>query len=211
VGAAIEQKNKELQHLATRDPLTNLLNRRALFELFENRFESAKKDGTPLSAIMVDIDYFKSVNDRFGHSAGDHVIKFVAKNLMEAARFGDLSARYGGEEFCLILPGSNLEEARVIAERLRNIVHSKFGKKFSWDIDLTISLGVASIQGARDTTNDLLNRADKALYAAKEHGRNRVVAWGDPELDAPPVPSAEQRHTSNAALVRETMSVKSVR
>ena len=160
--------------------------------------------------MMLDIDFFKHVNDRFGHSAGDQVIKFVAKNLMEAARFGDLSARYGGEEFCLILPGSNLEEARVIAERLRAIVHTKFATKFSWDIDLTISLGVASIRGARDdTTTDLLNRADKALYAAKEHGRNRVVAWGDPELDTAPVPSAEQRHTSHAALVRETMSVKS--
>ena len=140
---------------------------------------------------------------------GDRVIARVARLIRAQVREGDACIRYGGEEFCLILPGSNLEEARVIAERIRTIIHTKFGAKFSWDIDLTISMGVASIRGDRDTTTDLLNRADKALYAAKEHGRNRVVAWGDPELDAPPVPSAAQRHTSHAALVRETMSVKS--
>ena len=95
-GEAIERKNKELEHLAKRDPLTNLLNRRALFELLPNRFKNAKIDGTPLSALMVDIDNFKSVNDRFGHPAGDQVIQFVAKKMMSSLRFGDLSARYGG-------------------------------------------------------------------------------------------------------------------
>ncbi len=209
---AIERKNKELQHLATRDPLTNLLNRRALFELFEKRFENAKRDATPLVALMIDIDEFKSVNDRYGHSVGDEVIRFVGKKLMSAAKFGDLSGRYGGEEFCLILPGSSLEDALALAERLRIIVRTDFKAQFSLDTDLTISLGVASLEGAEDTANDLLNRADKALYAAKAHGRNRVVTWGDPELDTAAVVSAGERsiarHTSNAVLVRETMSVK---
>ena len=183
-GEAIERKNKELEHLAKRDPLTSLLNRSALFELLANRFENAKIDGTPLSALMVDIDNFKSVNDRFGHAAGDQVIQFVAKKLMSSLRFGDLSARYGGEEFCLILPGSDLVAAAVVAERLRASVSEEFGAQFSWDIDLTISFGVASLQGAQDTMSALLNRADKALHAAKANGRNRVVKWGDPELDA---------------------------
>ncbi len=212
---AIERKNKELQYLATRDPLTNLLNRRALFELFEKRFENAKRDATPLVALMIDIDEFKSVNDRYGHSVGDEVIRFVGKKLMSAAKFGDLSGRYGGEEFCLILPGSSLEDALALAERLRIIVRTDFKAQFSLDTDLTISLGVALLEGAEDTANDLLNRADKALYAAKAHGRNRVVTWGDPELDMAATPSGEERsiarHTSNALLVRETMSVKAGR
>jgi diguanylate cyclase (GGDEF)-like protein len=212
---AIERKNKELEYLATRDPLTNLLNRRALFELFENRFENAQKKGIELSGIMVDIDEFKSVNDRYGHSVGDEVIQFVAKKLMSAAKFGDLSARYGGEEFCLILPGSSLQDAVALAERLRITVRTDFRAQFSLDIDLTISLGVASLEGAQDTANDLMNRADKALYAAKTHGRNRVVTWGDMELDPAEAPSAEERsfarHTAHATLVRETMGVESAR
>ena len=210
---AIERKNKELEYLATRDPLTNLLNRRALFELFENRFENAQKEGVELSGIMVDIDEFKSVNDRHGHSVGDEVIRFVARKLMSTARFGDLSARYGGEEFCLILPGSNLQDALAVAERLRITVRTDFTAQFSLDIDLTISLGVASLEGPEDTANDLMNRADKALYAAKTHGRNRVVTWGDPELDPAEPSSAEERsfarHTAHATLVRKTMGVKS--
>ena len=210
---AIERKNKELEYLATRDPLTNLLNRRALFELFENRFENAQKEGVELSGIMVDIDEFKSVNDHYGHSVGDEVIRFVARKLMSTARFGDLSARYGGEEFCLILPGSNLQDALAVAERLRITVRTDFRAQFSLDIDLTISLGVASLEGPEDTANDLMNRADKALYAAKTHGRNRVVTWGDPELDPAEPSSAEERsfarHTAHATLVRKTMGVKS--
>ena len=213
---AIESKNKELQYLATHDPLTNLLNRRALFEHLESRFEKAKMDGIELSGIMVDIDEFKSINDRYGHSAGDQVIQFVAKTLMSGLRFGDLSARYGGEEFCLILPGTNLDDALAVAERLRITVRTEFRAQFSWDVDLTISLGVASLEGAlEDTANDLLNRADKALYAAKAHGRNLVIAWGDPRLDAPEPPSTEDRslarHASHAALVRDTMGVGSTR
>lgn len=180
---AIARKNKELEYLATHDPLTSLLNRRALFDLFEKRFRSARRDGAPLSGLMVDIDYFKSVNDRFGHSVGDDVIQFVAKQLTEVVKFGDLSARYGGEEFCLILPGSSLVAAAALAERLRISVKEKFGKEFALDIDLTISIGVAALQSADGSTMDLLNRADKALYAAKSHGRNRVVKWGDRELD----------------------------
>ncbi|TDJ37732.1 MAG: diguanylate cyclase [Gammaproteobacteria bacterium] len=212
---AIERKNKELQYLATRDPLTNLLNRRALFELFEQRFENAKRDSLPLVGLMIDIDEFKSVNDRYGHSVGDEVIQFVGEKLMSAAKFGDLSGRYGGEEFCLILPGSSIDDALALAERLRITVRTDFRAQFSLDIDLTISLGVASLEGAEDTASDLLNRADKALYAAKAHGRNRVVTWGDPELDTAAAVAAEERsiarHTSNAVLVRETMSVKAGR
>ncbi len=202
---AVERKNKELQYLATRDSLTSLLNRRALFELFEQRFEKARRGETPLTALMIDIDEFKSINDNFGHAAGDQVIEYVAKKIVSFAKFGDLSARYGGEEFCMILPGTTLDDAIVLAEQLRVAVSEDFEEQFLWEVDLTISLGVASIGDAQDTTTSLLNRADKALYAAKTNGRNLVVKWGDNE---PEVVSGKTRvqHENHAKLVRKTMS-----
>jgi len=205
---AVERKNKELQYLATRDSLTSLLNRRALFELFEQRFEKARRGETPLTALMIDIDEFKSINDNFGHAAGDQVIEYVAKKIVSFAKFGDLSARYGGEEFCMILPGTTLDDAIVLAEGLRVAVSEDFKEQFPWEVDLTISLGVASIGDAQDTTTSLLNRADKALYAAKTNGRNLVVKWGDNE---PEVVSGKTRvqHENHAKLVRKTMSAGS--
>ncbi len=202
---AVKLKNKELQHLATRDPLTGLLNRRALFELFESRFENAKTSGTPLSGIMIDIDNFKSVNDRYGHSVGDEVIQFVADKLKSVAKFGDLSGRYGGEEFFLILPGTSLDDAAALAQRLRMRVSHEFAENFSLNTELTISLGVASLLDTKDTTTGLLNRADNALYVAKTNGRNRVVRWGDPELDVTEE-RRQAKHESNAELVRRTMT-----
>lgn len=178
----VKRQNKELRFLASRDPLTSLLNRRALFDRFERRFVEAKRDGTELSTIMIDIDHFKSVNDRYGHSAGDKVIKFVGKTLMSVANIGDLAARYGGEEFCLVLPGRDLEDATSIAELLRKRIHEDFDENFSSSVELTISLGVACLDKKVDSTNTLLNRADHALYTAKAAGRNRVVRWGDPEI-----------------------------
>lgn len=204
---AVERKNKELQYLATRDPLTSLLNRRALFELFEKRFENAQKEGSELTGLMIDIDEFKSVNDTFGHSAGDKVIEYVAKKLIAFAKFGDLTARYGGEEFCMVLPGSSLEEAAELAERLRASVCDDFKDQFSWDTKLTISIGVANIEGARDTMTALLNRADKALYAAKTNGRDLVVKWGDHDSEIDRGKRAAQ-HEANAELVRSTMTAK---
>ena len=202
---AIKLKNKELEYLATHDPLTSLLNRRALFEQYEEMFEKASKDGTLLSGLMVDIDHFKSVNDRFGHSVGDEVIEFVAKKLISTAKPEDLSARYGGEEFCMILPGTSLTGAAALGERLRLSIIDEFSKQFSYEINLTVSVGAASLLGAQDSTMDLLNRADKALYAAKSNGRNRVVKWGDPELDAAEK-NEQQTHLDDAQLVRKTMS-----
>jgi diguanylate cyclase (GGDEF)-like protein/PAS domain S-box-containing protein len=180
----VKRQNKELRFLATRDPLTGLLNRRALFERFNRLFENARKREQPLCCIMADIDHFKSINDRYGHAAGDKVIKFVGKELKGVGRTEDLPARYGGEEFCLVVPGADLDTAAGIAERLRLSISENFDESFSSSIKLTISLGVALMeQQGEDSPADLLNRADKALYAAKKQGRNRVMKWGDPEID----------------------------
>lgn len=179
--AEVKKQNEELRFLATRDPLTGCLNRRAAFERFQDVLEEVNDNGTPLSCIMSDIDHFKNINDRYGHSAGDKVIKFVAKSLREAARIEDIVARYGGEEFCVILPGIGIDEAADFAEKLRTNIYDNFKTKFSANRELTVSFGVAGYKNAEESAMELLNRADKALYAAKAGGRNRVVRADDPE------------------------------
>ncbi len=159
------------------------MNRRALFDRFERLFNEARRDKLPLSAIMIDIDHFKSVNDHYGHAGGDKIIKFVAKEILTAARPEDLAARYGGEEFCIILPGLALGDATAVAEQLRMSVYEHFKQNFSSSKSLTISLGVASLDADVKSANDLVDLSDKALYAAKAGGRNRVVRWGDPGIE----------------------------
>ena len=179
--AEVKKQNEELRFLATRDPLTGCLNRRAAFERFQALLEEVTENRTPLTCIMIDIDHFKKINDRYGHSAGDKVIKFVAKTLQEAARVEDIVARYGGEEFCLILPGIDIEDGAKFAETLRKNIYRNFKKKFSAKRELTVSLGIAGYKCDEESAMVLLNRADKALYAAKAAGRNRVVRDDDPE------------------------------
>jgi len=178
--AEVKRQNEELRYLATRDPLTSCLNRRAAFERFEHLIDTSRKEGNALCCIMADIDHFKQVNDRYGHTAGDKVIQFVAKKLREVCRTHDIVARYGGEEFVLVLPNSDMEQAAMLAERVRLAVQNDFSKEFSASRDLAISLGVAMHESGSETALELVNRADQALYAAKTAGRNRVVRWDDP-------------------------------
>jgi diguanylate cyclase (GGDEF)-like protein len=175
----LELSKIELEKLAHRDPLTGCCNRRALFEAFEEQWERAQHDGTDLVCIMADIDHFKSYNDRFGHAVGDQVIQIVAKVLSTALRPLDIIGRYGGEEFCILLPGQTCVEGMLVAERLReNIerlastaIRTTSGQK------ITMSFGVsAATLGASDHL-ELVAQADKALYVAKENGRNRVEQW----------------------------------
>ncbi len=170
----IQLKNKELNTLANYDPLTLCLNRRSLSEKFDLLFTEAKKKGTDLSCLMVDIDFFKSVNDNYGHSTGDQVIKAVADALKTATREMDLIGRYGGEEFVVVFPNLNLEKAAQIAERIRKFIEEKPCS----GISITISLGASSIESNAGKPSELIDQADKALYTAKESGRNRVVTWG---------------------------------
>jgi diguanylate cyclase (GGDEF)-like protein/PAS domain S-box-containing protein len=171
----ISRQNRELQVLATRDPLTGCLNRRSLFEGMETLMREAADEDEPLSCIMVDIDHFKSVNDRFGHATGDKVIKLLAQILSDVSRAEDLVGRYGGEEFCVVLPGVDEADAAEIAERMRFAVHDGKTARFTAALRISASFGVASDPVAKLTSGALVDLADQALYQAKQSGRNRVV------------------------------------
>jgi len=171
----IRRQNQELQVLATQDPLTRCLNRRAFFERFEAEFNRSQRYGHSLSCIMVDIDHFKSINDKHGHPVGDKVLQQVGNILHECVRVSDLVCRYGGEEFCILLPETNTQGGLHTAERIRRTIASKsiFG------IAVTVSLGLSSFDSEPANPSELLNRADKALYAAKRRGRDRVVCYSE--------------------------------
>ncbi len=174
---AVDQKTRELEFLATRDPLTNCLNRRSFNERYERLLSETKERGGSMVCMMVDIDHFKRVNDNYGHSMGDKVIKFMADAIAENIRKGDLLARFGGEEFCVILDETSLKEARAIAERVRALVRSGDPSRFTASLRITASFGLAMLDKNVVDAADLINRADKALYAAKNSGRNCVMDW----------------------------------
>lgn len=171
--AAIEVKNKELSFLATRDPLTNCFNRRALYQHLDGKFEGARSSDAEYCCIMGDIDHFKKVNDTYGHGVGDEVIKMAANSIKEVVRDIDIVARFGGEEFCVILPGADLEQAFQIAERCRE----RIAEQDCSGVKVTGSFGVTSIKLGAQTSNDLIQQADEALYYSKQHGRNQVTRW----------------------------------
>ncbi len=166
---------EDLRRALCTDHLTGVLNRRHFFALAEEAMALAVRSGQPLSAIMLDADHFKAVNDRFGHAAGDAVLAGLGGALRAAVRTHlDLVARLGGEEFCVLLPGLGLPEAMQVAERLRRGVAAlRFGE--DGELRVTASLGVAE-RGGAEALDRLLDAADAALYAAKAAGRNRVEA-----------------------------------
>jgi len=154
---------RRLERLARTDPLTGLPNRRAWHEHLQREIARSMRYGSPVSVGLVDLDHFKVFNDRHGHQAGDRLLRALGGEANERLRATDLLARYGGEEFALILPGCPIERAHDIVERLREGVPA----------DQTCSAGVAMWDG-RETLDDLMARADTALYEAKRKGRNRT-------------------------------------
>ncbi|MDX2456462.1 MAG: diguanylate cyclase, partial [Gammaproteobacteria bacterium] len=173
----LQEKTIELEYLATRDSLTGCLNRRAFFEKADQLYLEAMQSGTDLACVMVDIDHFKSINDQFGHAVGDKVIQLVTGELRANARPDDIVGRYGGEEFCIMLPGVDGANTVTIAERLRVKIKSATRGRLTGAVRVTASFGVAEISADIPGPADLVNLADKALYIAKENGRNRVIAW----------------------------------
>jgi diguanylate cyclase (GGDEF)-like protein len=170
----ITQQNKKLHELATRDPLTGCMNRRAFFEVFEPAWSAARRHHHALSVIMVDLDHFKSVNDQYGHARGDEVLKTVAQILKTLCRDHDYVGRFGGEEFCILINFGGVEESVIAAERFR----AGIAAQPIAGLNQTASLGVATLTADVNLPQDLINQADDALYVAKKGGRNRVVHHG---------------------------------
>lgn len=167
--------NERLQRLALTDALTELPNRRFAMERLEQEWALSKRGARSLSCMMVDIDHFKSINDRFGHQTGDEALKAVAHTLRQSARTQDVVCRYGGEEFLIICPDADIDAAYQGAERLRLNVAALNLKIQGADIGLTISIGVAEKRESTASIDDLLNHADECLYSAKDGGRNQTV------------------------------------
>ena len=175
----VSRQNDELKILAEIDPLTGCYNRRSFHAHFDKIFQNACDQDTSLYCIMLDIDHFKSVNDNFGHQTGDEVIKLLANILRENLREADIVGRYGGEEFCLVLPGLDSEAILAIAERIRISVMTSSEYPVIGIKGATISLGISTIKDDVQNPNEMIDLADKALYYAKNNGRNRVAVWSD--------------------------------
>lgn len=176
--AALEAANEELNRLATRDPLTGLENRRSFLASAERLQALAARTGRPASVLMIDVDHFKTVNDERGHAAGDQALTAVARECLDCLRSSDVLGRTGGEEFAAVLPDTDVDAADEVAQRIRARVETLRPLSDDDAFSLTISIGVAPLlPGRADAVARALANADAALYAAKEEGRNRVVAY----------------------------------
>jgi len=166
----------ETQELALTDPLTGLYNRRGFSEIGQIEFGRARRLQRPCSLLMIDIDHFKRINDRYGHAeGGDPVLQALGQYLKENTREIDLACRYGGEEFVVLLPEVDTPLALEIAERLRQGIANLKVQINSHEIAFTVSIGVATCNHVTPTLEILLARADQAMYVAKHRGRNRVA------------------------------------
>jgi diguanylate cyclase (GGDEF)-like protein len=174
--AQLQAANAQLEKLAVTDALTGLLNRRALSDLFRREIERAQRHRRELAVIMFDVDHFKAINDRHGHAAGDAVLKQIAGIAAQSTRGTDTIARYGGEEFVLIAPETDRASALDLAERMRAALQAADIRIDHHSLTVTASFGVAMLRSDDARPENVLRRADEALYAAKGGGRNRVVA-----------------------------------
>jgi diguanylate cyclase (GGDEF)-like protein len=168
----IKKQKDKLEQMALFDQLTNLYNRHFLLNAAKQKVSSAIRHQFPISVMMLDIDFFKKINDEHGHPAGDSVLKEVAKIMKEEYRNEDVAARFGGEEFVIILYHCDLKSAVAKASQLRG----KIEQLKPLGIPVTVSIGISQLENEEESFSDLLERSDKALYKAKEEGRNRVIS-----------------------------------
>ena len=196
----VRKQNHELEWLATRDTLTGCLNRRSFFHDFENYWRDAQTQQLPMSGVMVDIDFFKAVNDNHGHGMGDEVLRQMSAVLMKTVGETDLVCRYGGEEFTILMPNTTIDDAEMKAEQCRLAVKSLRFEKLS----ITASLGVSALCQNPEFPQDLLDQAGRCLYVAKRNGRNQVVRWDRAQaqiakMETETAPTREQEMTHKAA------------
>jgi diguanylate cyclase (GGDEF)-like protein len=168
----LQQKNRHLTQLATKDALTEIHNRHMFAELFSQELAHSKRQGTKLSLLMIDLDYFKRVNDTYGHNIGDYVLKNFVALVVATVREADLFARWGGEEFVLLLRNTGCDEGFCVGEKIRSAIESQVFDEVG---RITCSIGIAEVL-TDDSLTDAIARADSALYAAKDGGRNCTVA-----------------------------------
>jgi len=168
---SLRSLNEQIRQLLEKDVLTGLLTRYVFNSQIERLYVSSKADRIPLSAISIDADNFKKINDTFGHNVGDEVLKGIAEVILKNVRASDFPIRMGGEEILILLPEADIDAAHLIAERIRTKVEEKF-KETQYKV--TISLGVTQLKG-NDTIESFLKRADEALYISKANGKNRTT------------------------------------
>lgn len=174
----LEALNDKLEQLSQTDQLTGLKNRRYLGQKIEEEFNRCARYNHAISVLMIDVDHFKSVNDRYGHSAGDQCLKTIASHLLTGVRLPpDMAARLGGEEFCLLLPETSSAGALVVAERIRAAIHGSVISSDNTIFSVSVSIGVFTQAGGDYQWEEALRKADEALYQAKNQGRNRVVNY----------------------------------
>jgi diguanylate cyclase (GGDEF)-like protein len=173
----LQQANQQLEHLSRTDRLTQLFNRGYWEECLRQEYNRIRRTGVASSLVIFDIDHFKRINDSFGHQAGDDVIRMTAQKLMDTQRGTDISGRYGGEEFVIILIQTSEDGALYFAERLRKIIEALTIEYEENRINYTVSLGIAEFSNDLKSYSEWLERADRALYEAKNSGRNRTVIY----------------------------------
>ena len=170
----IRQEHQKMKNLAMEDKLTGLYNRRYFHSVMKKELNRARRYGALLSLILIDIDYFKKINDTFGHSVGDAVLKRLSKIFKDSARKVDIVFRYGGDEFAIVCPISGTRSARIFAERLRKTIEKKQLRYNRTKLTVTISVGICKYTSVSSSIKKIVEGADKALYLAKQNGRNQV-------------------------------------
>ncbi len=169
---------KQVQELAISDSLTGVSSRRYCLDRLKQELLRSKRFSYPFCVLMIDIDYFKTYNDRYGHLVGDAILKEVSSSIKENIRQIDIVGRYGGEEFCIILAETDKEQALLAAGRIRQAIENKLIRVYDENVKITVSIGVSIFPDQAKDVKDLIDCADQALYKAKQKGRNRVCLYG---------------------------------
>lgn len=173
----LQDRNEQLEAMANTDTLTGLMNRRAFLQLFSHEMDRFKRHGTVFSVAVMDLDHFKKVNDVYGHQAGDDTLKLFSRILEETFRKSDVAARWGGEEFVALLPDTKEEQAKMALEKVRSALEAVTIETEKGPMSCTVSIGAAQYDSEEQTLDDVLAQADKALYMAKETGRNKICLY----------------------------------
>jgi diguanylate cyclase (GGDEF)-like protein len=178
----VDERTRDLEQLSNTDPLTNIANRRALFERGEIEYSRYQRSHHKLTLLLIDCDLFKNINDKFGHLLGDKLLKHVCKICIKEIRDIDFFARYGGEEFVIVLPDCDLNGGIETARRIQNSLSTHSMSTAGNEICMTLSIGICMFNDKHKSFEHLINDADQAMYQAKENGRNRIEVYKDSHL-----------------------------